>query len=75
MPGGLPTREIYWNIEGAWMVYPVLLICLAIFCYFFYKRYKLWRVGQPEARFDQIGLRIKNVLIYIFTIIKVKNTS
>ncbi|MDL2281452.1 hypothetical protein LJC10_06330, partial [Selenomonadales bacterium OttesenSCG-928-I06] len=67
MAGGLPTREIYWNIQGAWLLYPILIICVALFCYFFYKRYKLWLVGQPEARFDQIGQRIKNVIVYILS--------
>lgn len=36
---------------------------MAICLYGFYRRYRLWRTGQPENRFDRVGERIKSVLV------------
>ena len=60
----IPTREIYWNISGILWMYILLLITVIIFGWKFYRRYRLWRLGQPDARLNQIGLRIKLVLQY-----------
>ena len=58
----MPTRPIYWNITGHWVMYPLMLIALAIFAYGIWRRVRLWRLGRPEARLDQIGERLKLVV-------------
>jgi Fe-S oxidoreductase/nitrate reductase gamma subunit len=57
-----PTRPILWNIEGAWLIYLFLIPALAVMAYGFWRRLRLWRLGQPSARFDRIGERLKLVL-------------
>ena len=71
VPKAVPMREIFWNVPG-W-VEPVLFfvfvpILLAVFLYGFWRRYQLWRMGQPERekRLDQIGKRIKLTLKGVF---------
>jgi len=55
----MATREIFWNIEPFGVILYFLLIPLAvILAYGIYKRYRLWRVGQPDNRLDNLGKRI-----------------
>ncbi|MBN2354886.1 4Fe-4S dicluster domain-containing protein [candidate division KSB1 bacterium] len=54
----IPTREIYWNIQGYNILYAVFIIALIIFAYGFYRRYRLWRLGGPERRIDQVSKRL-----------------
>jgi len=61
------TRELYWNIQGEWLVYPLFLLALAIFGYGVYQRFSLWRLGQPVKRTDQVWSRIKSVIDYVLT--------
>lgn len=58
---GTPTREIYWNISGIWVMYLLLLPALAIFAYGFWRRVRLWQVGRPEMRWDQVKVRLGQV--------------
>jgi Fe-S oxidoreductase/nitrate reductase gamma subunit len=60
----IPAREIYWNISGILWMYILLLITVIIFVWKFYRRYRLWKLGQPDARLNHIGVRIKLVLQY-----------
>lgn len=53
-----PTREIYWNISGHNLVYVAFVIALVVFTYGFYRRFRLWRLGRPEARAGQTGKRL-----------------
>ncbi|HML33964.1 (Fe-S)-binding protein [Sporomusa sphaeroides] len=62
----VPTREIYWNIHGHWIMYLLFVIVLGVFCYGCYKHIRLWRIGQPEKRWDQLGTRLLSVLTYGF---------
>lgn len=59
-----PTREIYWNISGITWMYILLLLALIPFCWRIYQRYRFWRVGQTEKRWDQMGRRLWLVLQY-----------
>ncbi len=61
-----PTREVYWNIKHIWLMYALFLPVLLIFAYGLHRRYRLWRLGRPEARFDAPLLRLKGLLIYGF---------
>jgi len=47
------TREVYWNIDHVWVMYLLLAPTLIAAGYGFYRRWRLWRRGLPEARFDQ----------------------
>lgn len=62
----VPTRELYWNIHGHWVMYVLFLISFVIFAYGFIQRYRLWRVGQPVQRVDQMGKRLISVITYGF---------
>lgn len=55
----MATREIFWNI-GQWgyILYGLLLPLAIILGYAVYKRYRLWRLGQADNRFDNLGKRI-----------------
>ncbi|HVJ48528.1 heterodisulfide reductase-related iron-sulfur binding cluster [Desulfitobacterium sp.] len=60
----MPTRVLYWNIQGHWLIYPLFLIAVGFFAYGFYKRLHLWKLGQPENRWQDIGAGIKDLLVY-----------
>ncbi|CAA7599832.1 Nitrate reductase gamma subunit [Acididesulfobacillus acetoxydans] len=62
----MATRQLYWNIEGHYLIYPLFLIAMVFFVYGFYRRYRLWKLGQPENRWQDIGAGIKDVLVYGF---------
>ena len=57
-----PTREIYWNIPGHLILYGLFLIVTIIVAYGIYRRFRLWRLGQPEERFGQVGQRLMAVV-------------
>ena len=57
-----PTREIYWNISGIAIMYLLLLPTVAIFAYGVWRRLRLWRIGRSENRFDQVWVRVRQVL-------------
>jgi Fe-S oxidoreductase/nitrate reductase gamma subunit len=60
----MATRQLYWNIEGHWLLYPLFLIALGFFAYGVYRRVALWKLGQPDYRTREVWQRIKDVLIY-----------
>jgi len=60
------TREIYWNIVGGKLIYLFFVIAVAVLVQGVYRRYRLWRLGGGEARFDRIPERLKGLLIEIF---------
>jgi len=62
----VPTRELYWNIHGWVLLYLLMVISLTIFAYGFYRRYRLWRLGRPEVRWDQLKERLWSLLAYGF---------
>lgn len=55
----MPSREIFWNISYAYVIYILAVVALAILVYSFYRRYKLWRVGKPDDYSKDMGKRIK----------------
>lgn len=62
-----PTRELYWNIPGHFILYALLALSIVIFLNNFYERYRFWRLGKPEKRWDNWGERIKETLWTIFS--------
>lgn len=65
------TREIYWNIgHGAGTLVPMYaltLAAIAVFVWGFLQRVKIYRLGRPLDRTDNLGARLaglfKNVLL------------
>ncbi len=61
-----PFRDDLWNLP-AWM-YPmhwvVVIVCGALVVYGLWWRIRLWRMGAPAARTDQIGRRLGGLLLY-----------
>ncbi|NPV26371.1 MAG: 4Fe-4S dicluster domain-containing protein [Firmicutes bacterium] len=62
----VPMREVGANIPGEFLIYVFMWIPLIAFAYGIYKRVQLWRLGQPENRFDNVGARIGSLLTYSF---------
>lgn len=48
--GETPTREVLWNIDNSWIMYPLFLLALGAAVFFFVRRWRLWKIGQPEDR-------------------------
>lgn len=59
-----PTREVYWNITGVWVMYVLLIPTIIVFAYGLYRRYRLWRLGKPEKRFVPVKRRLVGLLVY-----------
>lgn len=62
----MATRQLYWNIEGHYLIYPLFLIAMVFFVYGVYQRYQLWKLGKPENRWQDIPAGIKDILVYGF---------
>lgn len=58
----VPTREIFWNIPYAWIIYVLALVSTGIFVYALRRRYLLWRLGKPENRSDNLWGRVRSFL-------------
>jgi nitrate reductase gamma subunit len=60
------TREIYWNIgSGAGTLVPMYaltLIAFAVFAWGFLQRVKVYRLGQPLDRTNDLGARIAGLI-------------
>jgi Fe-S oxidoreductase/nitrate reductase gamma subunit len=54
-----PTREIFWNIQYSWIMYPLAAIAVAILVYAIIGHPRRWRVGQPANSFNQLSQRIR----------------
>lgn len=61
-----PTREVYFNVSHIWLMYTFFAATLAIFGYGVYRHWRLWRIGQPAARFRPVGPRLRAVLTQVF---------
>ncbi len=61
-----PTREIYWNIVGAPLLYALAVVGVAFFAWGVLRHVRLWRLGKPEARLDRIPERLRGLLLEVF---------
>ena len=64
------SREVFFNLGGPhglarFVVYGLAIVVVAIFIYFLIKKIKVWKLGQPEVRTDQIGKRIWGLIKYV----------
>ncbi len=60
------TREIYWNITGGALIYLFFAAAMASLAYGVSRRYRLWRLGGGEARWDRIPARLGGLLAEVF---------
>jgi Fe-S oxidoreductase/nitrate reductase gamma subunit len=51
----MASREIFWNIDYGNILYFLMIPPAAILAYAVYKRYHLWRLGQPDNRLRNLG--------------------
>jgi len=49
------NRELFWNIDYGNILYFLMVPLAAILAYAVYKRYRLWRLGQPDNRLGNLG--------------------
>lgn len=59
-----PTREIYGNIVGGEFVYLFMVVSFGILGWALFQRYRLWMQGRPTNRFNALGQRLKEFLVY-----------
>jgi len=58
------SREIFWNIAiGPFILYPLAVVAVGILIYAIYRRYRLWTVGKPDNRFDNLGKRTWDFIV------------
>lgn len=62
-----PTRELYWNISGYWIMYLLFLAVVACFVFFFYCRYRLWKLGTPKELQGSVKERLLGAVADVFT--------
>jgi len=55
------TRDVYWNISNGYLLYLVLVASFAVFAYGMWQRIRLWFIGKPEVRWDQVWARLRRV--------------
>lgn len=60
----METREIYWNIQGYWILYGLFAISLGIFAYGSYQHVRLIAAGKREGRFDNPKERFKRLVLH-----------
>nr|PZN73751.1 MAG: hypothetical protein DIU55_02365 [Bacillota bacterium] len=55
----LATRSVYWNIANSHILYFFFIAAVAVFAYGLWQRIRLWFVGTPEVRWDQVRDRLR----------------
>jgi Fe-S oxidoreductase/nitrate reductase gamma subunit len=63
-PAQVPTREIFWNVDGGWLVYPLTAVVLAVLALGLREPYARWRRGRPEAPPAPLAARLRSLLLY-----------
>jgi len=67
----MATREICWNAPAVWLMYVLLVPTVLVAGYGLWRRYRLWRCGQPVWRFDRplerTTLVVKHALLQLRT--------
>ena len=54
----MATREIFWNVDYGFIIYFLIIPVVIALAYGIYQRYRLWRVGQPDSRLDNLPQQI-----------------
>jgi len=65
-PAGVPCRIGWWNIPIPLRVifFAMMAVAVGVMAYGIVRRVQLWRIGQPQAGFDQPWRRLKRVFRY-----------
>ena len=58
------SKELFWNIQFGSVVYVLGIILVGIVAYVLYRRYRVWRLGQPDNRLHDIPKRIWSFVIF-----------
>jgi nitrate reductase gamma subunit len=58
-----PTREIYGNIVAGELVYLVMIVSFGLVGLALYRHYRLWMQGRPDNRVQDLGRRLKAMLV------------
>ncbi|MFQ6013814.1 MAG: (Fe-S)-binding protein [Anaerolineae bacterium] len=68
-----PFRDTFWNIPhwAEYSNYGVAALAILVLIYGFYRRVRLWRIGQKEDRLDQIPVRVGRLLSYAVAQVRV----
>ncbi len=73
------TREVYWNVGNnattIGLMYFFTFLAMGLVVYLFYKRYKVYQLGRPLNRTDNMGQRVKYMLTNMMGQIRVKRNS
>ena len=59
-----PALERYLGVPGYLLTLFILIAGLALFSYIIYRRFQLLRSANPDIRFDSLGERVFNTIIY-----------
>ena len=73
--GEVPAREVLWNITGHWLIYPCFIVALAVAVVFFVRRWRLWKIGEPENRSDRRGERLRGAVRDQLSTLLYRNTK
>lgn len=57
-----PTREIYWNIQYGWLLYPLTGLVGALIGYGLWRRFRVWQRGTLGEWRDDPARRLRAVL-------------
>src|SRR4030043_1864099 len=61
------SREIFWDISfGVPILYTLGAVATGIFIWAIVNRARLWRVGKPDKRWDNLGKRIWDFIVVGF---------
>ena len=55
------TREIYWNVDGVWVMYLLFAVVAAVFAAGIYRNWLLIRLGKTVGGPDRVGDRVRQV--------------
>jgi Fe-S oxidoreductase len=55
-------REIYWNVPGHWLMYPLFLPVLAALAYGAYRLRRALQLGQPDRSLPPLREQLRDVL-------------
>jgi Fe-S oxidoreductase/nitrate reductase gamma subunit len=58
------SREVFWNVPIAPLIlYPLGLIAAVLIIYAIVHRARMWKIGKPEKRTDNMGRRIWDFIV------------
>jgi Fe-S oxidoreductase/nitrate reductase gamma subunit len=66
LPENVAHREVYFNIKGAWAIYPMLAMLVSTLIFLPFQRSRLWRLGRPVSPTDNLNARFRNMIIQGF---------